>query len=63
MTRAELAAQYRVYAAKCLMVAQRQESGCEKLALIDLARAWADLADLAEKHETLFGVLARLKAG
>jgi hypothetical protein len=63
MTPAELAARYRVYAAKCLMVARRQESGREKLALIDLARAWADLADLTEKHKTLFGALARLKAG
>jgi len=63
MMPAELAAQYRVYGAKCLMVAQRQESRREKLALIDLARAWADLTDLAEKHKTLFGALARLKAG
>jgi hypothetical protein len=46
-----------------LIVAQRQESGREKLALIDLARAWADLADLTEKHKELFGALARLKAG
>ncbi len=52
----ELAARYREYAAKCVLVAQSQENANEKLALIDMARAWIALAEQAEKNESLFVV-------
>jgi hypothetical protein len=54
MTPAELAARYRDYAGKCLLVAQKQENANEKLALIDMAQAWIALAEQAERNETLF---------
>jgi hypothetical protein len=56
MTPGELAARYRDYAAKCLTIAQRQESADEKLALIGMAQAWVALAEQAEKNESLFTV-------
>ena len=45
MTPTELAARYRGYAAKLLIVAQKQESTSDKLTLIDMAQAWAELAE------------------
>jgi hypothetical protein len=56
MTPAELAARYRKYAAKCLLLAQRQEDAGEKLALLDMAQSWMALAEQAEKNEALFVV-------
>ena len=53
MTPAELAAQYREYAARCFHLAQRQETAGEKLALIDIAHAWSSLAEQAERNEAL----------
>ena len=53
MTPAELAARYREYAARCMIMAQRQENANEKLAMLDMAQAWADLAGLAEKNESI----------
>jgi hypothetical protein len=54
MTPDELAARYRRYAAKCLLLAQGQEDANEKLLLLDMAQAWAALAEMAEKNESLF---------
>jgi hypothetical protein len=54
MTPAELAARYREYAAKCFSLAQRHGDANEKLALIDMAQVWSDLAQIAEKNESLF---------
>lgn len=51
MTPAEIAARYREYAAKCLIVAKKQENAGEKLALIDMAQAWVSLADQAERNQ------------
>jgi hypothetical protein len=51
MTPVELAARYRDYAAKCMMVAQRQEHAGERLALIDMAQAWIVLAEQAERNQ------------
>jgi hypothetical protein len=54
MTPAELAARYRDYAAKCLLLAQKQENATEKLALLDMAQAWIALVEQAEKNEKFF---------
>lgn len=54
MTPNEIAGRYRDYAGKCLAVAQRQESASERLALIDMARAWIALADQAEKNQSRY---------
>jgi hypothetical protein len=51
MTPAEIAARYREYAAKCLIVARKQENANERLALVDMAQAWIALADQAEKNQ------------
>lgn len=56
MSPAELATRYRDYAARCLILAQRQEDAAERLALIDMAQAWIALAEQAQKNETLFVV-------
>ena len=56
MTPAELAARYRTYAAKCLTLAQAHGDASQKLALIDMAQVWSDLAEMAEKNESLFVV-------
>jgi hypothetical protein len=53
MTPAEIAARYRDYAAKCLIVAQTQENVSERLVLIHMAQAWIALADQAEKNQSL----------
>ena len=52
----ELAARYREYAARCVLLAQSQENASEKLALIDMAQAWIALAEQAENNEPLFVV-------
>lgn len=56
MTPTELAARYREYAAKCVLLAQSQENANERLGLIDMAQAWIALAEQAEKNEALFVV-------
>jgi hypothetical protein len=56
MSPAELAARYREFAAQCVAVAQNLEQAAEKLALLDMAQAWINLATLAEKNERLAAV-------
>ena len=56
MTPAELALRYREYAAMCMFLAENQQSANEKLALIDMTRAWIALAEMAAKNESLFVV-------
>lgn len=56
MTPAELALRYRDYAATCMLLAENRQSANEKLALIDMTRAWIALAEMAEKNESLFVV-------
>jgi hypothetical protein len=51
VTPAQLAAHYRGYATQCLIMAQRLDSAGDRLALLDMAQAWIDLAEQAE-HET-----------
>ena len=50
MTPDEIATRYRGYAADCIMVAKQTSDDASKLRLLDMARAWADLADQAEKN-------------
>jgi hypothetical protein len=50
MTPAEIAARYRAYAADCVTVAQNTGDTAGKLRLLDMGRAWLDLADQAEKN-------------
>lgn len=42
---AQLAARYRGFATQCLIVAQRQESAGDKLALVNMAQTWIALAE------------------
>jgi hypothetical protein len=51
ITPAQLAARYRGYAAQCLIVAQRQDSDGDKMALIAMAQAWVTLAEQTEKEK------------
>lgn len=53
---AQLAAHCRGYAAQCLVVAQHQHSAGDRLALINMAQAWAALADQIVNNEALFAV-------
>ena len=53
MTATELATRYRGYAAKCLLIAQTLETASDKLVMVDMAQAWADLATILEKNEHL----------
>jgi hypothetical protein len=54
ITAAQLAARYWGYAAQCLMLAQRQDSAGDKLALINMAQAWVSLAEQSEKDTSPF---------
>jgi hypothetical protein len=54
ITPARLAARYWGYAAQCLIVAQRQDSAGDKLALVNMAQAWVNLAEQTEKNEPAF---------
>lgn len=56
MRSAEFAERYRGFAAECWSLAQQQNSDIDRLALIELAQSWLDLADCVEKSEVLFGV-------
>lgn len=49
ITPAQLAARYWGYAAQCLTVAQRQDSAADKLALVNMAQAWAILAEQTQR--------------
>lgn len=50
MTAADIAARYRVYAAHCVESAKATSEFTSKLVLLEMARAWLDLADQAEKN-------------
>lgn len=54
ITPAQLAARYWGYAAQCLIVAQRQDNAGDKLALINMAQAWVNLAEQTETNESRF---------
>lgn len=56
ITPAQLAAHCRGYAAQCLIVAQHQNSAGDRLALINMAQAWAALADQIVNNAPLFAV-------
>jgi hypothetical protein len=51
ITAAQLAARYWGYAAQCLVVAQRQDNAGDKLALINMAQAWVNLAEQTDRNE------------
>lgn len=53
ITPARLANHFRGYAAQCLIVAQHQRIAGDRLALINMAQAWAALAEQTEKNEAL----------
>jgi hypothetical protein len=46
----DLATKYRGYAAKCLVIARRQDNQGDKLTLIDIAQAWAELAEKIDEE-------------
>jgi len=50
---ADIAARYREYASKCVALAHTMADAAEKLALIDMAQCWIDLAEQAAKNEHL----------
>jgi hypothetical protein len=49
ITPAQLAARYWGYAAQCLTVARRQDKAADRLALVNMAQAWATLAEQAQR--------------
>jgi hypothetical protein len=49
MTPGEAAAGYRLYAAYCVEIAQTVTDSARKVALLDMAQAWARLAEIADK--------------
>src|SRR5579862_2296697 len=49
MSPGEAAAGYRLYAAYCAEIAQTVTDSARKVALLDMAQAWAKLAELADK--------------
>jgi hypothetical protein len=53
MTPAEIATLYRDYAAECKSFAEVTYDAAGKLALLDIARIWVDLAEQAEKDEPI----------
>jgi hypothetical protein len=52
MTAAEWAAWYRENAATCIAIAKRTSDAAEKLLLLDMAQAWANLAAELEKLDS-----------
>jgi hypothetical protein len=56
MRPAEFAERYRGFAAECWLLAEQQNSDIARLALIELAQSWLDLADCVEKNKILFGL-------
>ena len=49
MSPGEAAASYRLYAAYCAEIAQNVTDSARKVALLDMAQAWAKLAEHVEK--------------
>jgi hypothetical protein len=49
-TLAQLASRYWGYAAQCLILAQRQDSAADKLALIEMGEAWVALAERTQRE-------------
>jgi hypothetical protein len=49
MSPGEVAASYRLYAAYCAEIAQTVTDSARKVALLDMAQAWAKLAEHVEK--------------
>jgi hypothetical protein len=49
MSSAEVAASYRLYAAYCAEIAQTVTDSARKVALLDMAQAWARLAEHVDK--------------
>jgi hypothetical protein len=57
MTPVELAARYRGYAIRCLLIEKHQFNVSDKEALADIAKALASLADCVEKNEAAFALI------
>ena len=51
MSPGEAAASYRLYAAYCAEIAQNVTDSARKVALLDMAQAWAKLAEHVERVE------------
>jgi hypothetical protein len=49
MSPGEASASYRLYAAYCAEIAQTVTDSARKVALLDMAQAWARLAELVDK--------------
>jgi hypothetical protein len=49
MSPGEAAAAYRLYAAYCAEIAQTVTDSARKVALLDMAQAWAQLAEIADR--------------
>jgi hypothetical protein len=60
MTPVELAARYRGYAIRCLLIEKHQFNVSDRVALADIAKALASLADCVEKSEAVFGLFGAL---
>ncbi len=56
MTSTEMATRYRGFAAECWLLAQKQGNAKDKLALIELASSWLDLADWVDRNDALFAL-------
>jgi hypothetical protein len=56
MTSTELAVRYRGYAMRCLLIEKHQFNLNDRIMLVDMAKAWASLADCIEKNEAVFAV-------
>jgi hypothetical protein len=56
MTPVELAARYRGYAIRCLLIEKHQFNVSDRVALADIAKALASLADCVEKNEDVFAL-------
>jgi hypothetical protein len=50
ITPADFAARYRAYAERCIALVKITLDIGSKLSLLDMARAWLDLADQAEEN-------------
>lgn len=56
MTSTELAVRYRSYAMRCLLIGKHQFNVSDRAMLVDMAKAWAGLADRIEKNEAVFAL-------
>jgi hypothetical protein len=56
MTSTELAVRYRSYAMRCLLIEKHQFNVSDRAMLVDMAKAWAGLAECVEKNEVLFAL-------